>query len=180
MANDELEAWLKQRDEARDDAEFKAWLAQCEEDRAWYANWDPGDEWIERYGAAFIKLYEDMAAYLPEYLATPEGRRMQRDMQRDNERFYAKHAKRLAALSQPPRARAPRKPSLATRVKAAAKAGALVDIKPDGTVSAAFGTEPIPNEWDTDLGIESKASGERLPLRSGRSNGNKADKPRGH
>jgi hypothetical protein len=51
-----------------------------------------------------------------------------------------------------------RKPSLTSRLKAAHKAGAKdVDIRPDGTVTAAFGTEPyvpIENEWDTDLGID--------------------------
>jgi hypothetical protein len=53
-----------------------------------------------------------------------------------------------------------RKRSITSRVKAAQKAGAKdVDIKPDGTVTAAFGTEPIPNEWDADLlGID-KAKG---------------------
>ena len=42
--------------------------------------------------------------------------------------------------SPPPRARA-RKPSLKSRVKAAREAGASVDIKPDGTVSAVFGEQ---------------------------------------
>ena len=52
-------------------------------------------------------------------------------------------------------ARGERKPSLASRLKAAHKAGAKdVDVRPDGTVTAAFGTEPILNEWDTDLGID--------------------------
>ena len=69
-----------------------------------------------------------------------------------------------------------RKPSLKSRVKALHKAGARdVDIKPDGTVTAAFGTEPIPNEWDADLGIELKTLKEHRSLRSERSN-----KPRGH
>ena len=27
-------------------------------------------------------------------------------------------------------------------------------MKPDGTVTAAFGTEPVPNEWDADLSID--------------------------
>jgi hypothetical protein len=71
-------------------------------------------------------------------------------------RHFPKIMERVLDIkSSPPlRGRAPRKSSLTSRVKAAQKAGASVDIKPDGTVTAAFGTEPIPNEWDTDLGID--------------------------
>jgi hypothetical protein len=124
MADDELEAWLKQRDEERDDEEFNAWLKQCEEDRAWNANWDPGDEWIERYGPAFIELCQGFIDNncFAEFFATPEGRRMQRD----SERWYAKHAKRLAALSRPRRARERKPPSLTRALLEAKKAGVPV------------------------------------------------------
>ena len=80
------------------------------------------------------------------------GERWQRRY--DAERLQRKQSQ-AAPASPPRRARAPYKPSLASRLKAAHKAGAKdVDIKPDGTVTAAYGTEPIPNEWDTDLGID--------------------------
>jgi hypothetical protein len=63
---------------------------------------------------------------------------------------------RERVLSQPPQARrAPRKPSLASRLKAAQRAGAKdVDVRPDGTVTAAFGetaksnSDANPNPWD--------------------------------
>ena len=128
------------------DDEFEAWVKQRAEDRAWWENWDPGDEWATRYGPAVIELFQgwfDNNAFA-EFAATPEGRRIYAY----GERWRAKQP------SQPRRARAPYKPSLASRLKAAHKAGAKdVDIKPDGTVTAAYGTEPIPNEWDADLGI---------------------------
>ena len=98
------------------------------------------DEWIEQQRIAGVfRSFED------ELLARVSFRHFPKIMRALDER----------PPSQPPQARAPRKPSLASRVKAAQKAGAKdVDIKPDGTVTAAYGTEPIPNEWDTDLGID--------------------------
>ena len=89
-----------------------------------WENWDPGDEWAERYGPAITRLVEDWLATdaFAKFAATPEGRRMQRD----RERWYAKHAKRLAALSRPRRGRAPSKPWLARALLEAKKAGVNV------------------------------------------------------
>jgi hypothetical protein len=100
------------------------------------------DDWLERNAAALHELLSDwIESNAAENFAAT--------------RAALGYTATRRVIEQPsPQARE-RKPSLKSRVKAVHKAGAKdVDIKPDGTVTAAFGTEPIPNEWDTDLGID--------------------------
>ena len=102
------------------------------------------EDWLQRNAAALHELFSDwIESNAAENFAATQA--------------VLGHTATRHAIEQPqpPRARE-RKPSLTSRVKAAQKAGASVDIKPDGTVTAAFGTEPIPNEWDADLGINKR------------------------
>jgi hypothetical protein len=101
------------------------------------------EDWLERNAAALHELFSDWieSNAAENFAATQEA--------------LGYTATRRAIDEQPSRPPRARKPSLTSRLKAAQKAGAKdVDVRPDGTVSAVFGTEPIPNEWDTDLGID--------------------------
>ena len=123
-----------------DDEEFEAWVEQCDENKKWWRRRYDDDEWVERYGPAVIELCQgfiDDNAF-GKFFATPEGRRMQRD----SERWYAKHAKhakRLKQLSRPRRGEP--KPSLAAALREAKKAnvavaGATIEA---GKVALTFG-----------------------------------------
>ena len=103
------------------------------------------DDWLERNAAALHELFSEWieSNAAENFAATQEAL------------GYTATRRAIEQPSRPPRARGERKPSIKSRVKAAQNAGAKdVDIRPDGTVSAIFGSEPIPNEWDADLGID--------------------------